>query len=178
MMPKMLTIDGPKGAGKSEICQEIVEFLNQNGKPAVYHKHLRDETDEFHNMTELVMYANSPLSKEIVIVDRFVWSEYVMGIYLQRTDPVFLYRRCHAVENYMHNFKISQFLLLPGTATLIRRLAERPGDRSKLDMPLVVIHPLWYSALAVSKMEMFTNIDEHDKKLIMRRVADIFKVKI
>lgn len=176
--PKMIVCEGPKAAGKSETCKLIVEFLNNNGMQSVYHKHLRSEVDEFQNMVDLIMYANSRQSKEIVVVDRFVWSEYVMSIYLRRVDPVYLYHRCHAIENLMQEYKIPQLLLLPGTVTLENRLAERIGDRRNLDMPIGVIHPLWRSALAVSRMVLNTNIDEFDRKQIMDFVAKKFGIKI
>lgn len=174
--PKLITIDGPKGSGKSETSQAVVTMLNKEGIPALYHKHYRDPKDEYQSMINLILYATSPKNSEVIVADRFLWTEYIMGIYTGRSNPKELYHRCHAIEVLMINNGIPQYLLLPSVSIIAKRLAAREGDRKNTDMPLEVIHPLWKSALAISRMMEYNNVDDVDRTVILQSIRKLYKL--
>jgi GTPase SAR1 family protein len=173
-MSRLVILDGPKGAGKSTIAQRLVHHLNENNIPAIYHKHLRDPLNEFNNMFKLIVAD----SEVVTVVDRFVWTEWVMGIYLDRDPAKELTRKCIMLDKLIRYRNFPHILLLPTNDILKARIEAREEEsRRKMDMSWDLVQPLWNAAYGQSNMAKIPNITEEDQTRIINYIMVMLGIK-
>lgn len=148
----LIIIDGPKGSGKSTTAQKLVERLNLLGHPAIYHKHYRQEKDEFNAILEMITAPK----KVTLVVDRLIWSEWIFGIYLEREPVKTLTRRCVTLDKIASLMNVMHILLLPPNEVMKARLQERDNN-TDIDMPWELVQPLWRSAYSMSSAIVYPN---------------------
>lgn len=145
-----MILDGPRCSGKSTIGQELVKRLNAGDIVAEYFKKgPPDPVDEASNMGIHLQnwWDRVQDGVDVVVVDRFVATELVMGLATGRTLPERLIPYCQdaAWRASIVHLAINR-VLLPPLATLEERMLNRPDDH-RWDMDRERIHPLWKFAI-------------------------------
>jgi cytidylate kinase len=173
---RLVIIDGPKGVGKSTVAKLLVQHLEAAGVPATYHKHYRDPEHEFEAMTEMLSASSMDIGP-VIVVDRLIWTEWVMGIAYERDDASKLTQRCRLLDHLAHLQGVPHVLLSASVDTLKTRLAERPEEeRRKVDMPWELVTPLWSAAYGQSHMRKMRNETPEDQDRILNYLLIILGV--
>lgn len=153
------------------MCLRLVEELNAIGVRAKYHKHLRSP-DEFKAMLSILVNGgyDTTLPGEIVVVDRLIWTEWVMGIYTGREEARELTENALLLDRIVLDRQIPHVILHVSERILQDRLARRSEEeRRQVDMPWELIRPLWMSAYGMSKsVILMQNELPHHQELIIR----------
>lgn len=164
----IVILDGPRGVGKSTMAQELVARVKSQGHSAVYFKkEIRDPADEYTNMMRhLDMFVQ--LAEEVVAVDRFVVTEWVLSSYHDRTPAAQLLTDCINVAERLRALKAVSVVLYATEQTLTERLETR-GTR-QWDM-----HPsslaLWRTAqLLIPGTQLWHNETEKDRAENLERL--------
>lgn len=159
-MANIVVIDGPRGVGKSTMSRQLVDLLVSRGYTATYFKkEIRDPDDEHGNMLRHIdQFVKLP--EQVVVVDRFVITEWVLSSYFNRKPHQQLYRYCYDVYDTLRALRAVHVVLYADEQTLTSRLDSR-GTR-QWDM-----HPsslaLWRTAeLLFPDLSLWTNQDKSD----------------
>lgn len=116
-------------------------------------------------------------SNNILVVDRLVMTEWVMGIWTGRRNPTNLTEETILLDKVMASYNIPHIILGASIDTLKNRLASRPeADRQKVDMPWEVIIPLWSAARGLSQAAYwYPNEKPQDGEWVVGQILETVK---
>lgn len=177
-MDHLILIDGPRGSGKSTTAQTIVDVLNSQGRQATYFKKgLRSEENEYQNMMDHL--ARWRREHGIIVVDRFVATEWVMSTAHERVHARQLMQECIDVNMELLKMAAIHVILLPSLGALAGRLEERGPDGRLWDMEKQLIHPLWRSAYAfLTSASLIANNRPFDQQNLIGRLIGMVAPEI
>lgn len=116
-------------------------------------------------------------SNNILVVDRLVMTEWVMGIWTDRRNPTLLTEETILLDKVMASYNIPHIILGASIDILKSRLASRSeADRQKVDMPWEVITPLWSAARGLSQSAFwYPNEKPEDGYWIINQILETVK---
>lgn len=113
----------------------------------------------------------------ILVVDRLIMTEWVMGIWTGRRSSTDLTEETILLDKVIASYGIPHIILNASVDILKSRLASRlDTERQKVDMPWDVITPLWYAARGLSKdAYIYQNEKPEDGEWVVSQVLEMVK---
>ena len=143
----IIIVDGPRGSGKTHLCDKIEQTCETFKLQTVRWKSIRGD-DPFEEMLDAIDdWDQHPHT--VYIVDRFSLTEFVFSIWHERVFLYELIRQIKTINAKLHSAKAIHIVLMADLQTLEERLEDRPEGR-RWDMPKEVIRPLWTAAIATA----------------------------
>lgn len=144
----VFVVEGPRGAGKTTFCNELIHGAQLIGMTAEIWKAQRDETND-PNMSPVIGMRNTfakQLANEdpdhVYIWDRCHLTEFVMSTHLNRVWPPILYENTIQISQFLKANGIPCLLLMAEDEVILRRVNARTDGRT-MDMPIELVQPLW-----------------------------------
>jgi hypothetical protein len=110
----------------------------------------------------------------VVVVDRFVATEWVMSTAHERTNPRQLMQEVLDINMHLNAMAVIQVILLPTLPVLASRLAERGAGGRLWDMEQSLIHPLWRTAHAIiTNAAIYYNNQPKDQEILVDRLVNM-----
>jgi thymidylate kinase len=162
----IVLIDGPRGSGKSTIAQGVVERLTTDGIKALYFKKgVRSADNEERNMIDHLNRFSLP-QWNVVVIDRFLLTEWVMSTWHSRLSSRELFEGCHRVNEQIKKINALHYCILAPSGVLDERIKKR-GTRG-WDMDKDAAVPLWIDACRNfnSSVVIKSNV-EHNRHLVI-----------
>lgn len=164
----IVIIDGPRGSGKSLMCEALrMEFINTPIRVEKF-KSTRPD-DPFEEMIQAIN-SFSFNHDRLFIVDRFHLTEYVFSVYHNRVPLSKLINQTIHISRKLERASAIRVVLMASPEVLAERLKNRPEGRGP-DMPLELVQPLWAASMAVDDgAKMVFNNHHVDRAAIMNDI--------
>ena len=155
----LVILDGPRGVGKSTLCKTIVDELRDKGYNAVYYKKGAPADDEHNNMQQhLAIFSFvARVLNIVVVVDRFVATEYVFANFLNRATAEDIDTYCQDImqniDTFFDGLPVYHRVLLAPINEIAARLEARVNKQLQngepvrsWDMPKEIVIKKWNKA--------------------------------